>query len=90
MAIVALKPDGSIRLLSAILWELPALPRAACRGHWPDFDDWLPGKTREVRVERLDAAVAVCHRCPDLRVCELLPLAQGGGVGVMAGRMLAS
>lgn len=48
-------PEGSIRLLPAILWELPSLPAAACRDHWPDFDDRLPGETPQRRAQRLEA-----------------------------------
>lgn len=65
-------PDGVVRLLSLVLWELPALPGAACRGQWPDFDDRLPGETREQQQERLNAAVMVGQRIAfgdSLKVC---------------------
>lgn len=86
---MALDAEGSIRLLSAVLWELPALPRAACRDHWPDFDDRVPGETPEQRAQRLEAAVTVCRGCPELAVCQQLPMPRGWhGVGVQAGRVL--
>ncbi len=73
MAVVGLDPDGSIRLLSAILWELPSLPGAACRERPGLFDDQLVGETRDARQERLDAAVT-----------RLLRLSRAGGVRAAA------
>lgn len=83
-----LDPEGTVRLLSAILWELPSLSAAAWRERSGLFDDHCNGEPREQRTERLGAAVAVCRRCPELVVCERLPLPRGGGVGVVAGRVL--
>jgi hypothetical protein len=89
MAAVTLDPEATIRLLSAILWELPSLPAAACWDHWPDFDDRLPGETPERRTQRLESAVAVCRGCPKLAVCQRLPSPRGWhAVGVQAGQRL--
>lgn len=90
MAVVTLNPEGSIRLLSAILWELPALPLAACRDRPGEFDERHVGESRERQAQRLDVAVAVCRGCPELAVCEGLPLPRGGGAGVQAGRVLVA
>lgn len=88
---MALDPEGTTRLLSRILWELPSLPLAACRERPGLFDDRLPGETPEQRAERLEAAVTVCRRCPELTVCEQLPMPRGWhSVGVQAGRAVTS
>lgn len=88
---MTLNPEGSVRLLSAILWELPALPRAACRDRPGLFDERRDGETREQQGERLKDAVAVCRRCPELAVCEGLPLPRGWhSVAVQAGQVLTA
>lgn len=88
MATVGLNPDGTVRLLSVILAGTPSLPDAVCRARPGLFDDRHERETREQRRERLDAAAAVCWRCPELAVCAQLPPPRGGGVGVQARRVL--
>lgn len=61
--------DGALALLEAIIGDAPDLPgRAECRGHHALFD--LAREPRDARTRRhphpraLDAARAVCARCP--------------------------
>jgi hypothetical protein len=82
MAVVALRPNGVVRLLSTVLWELPSLPDAACPGPLAGLRRSASGGTREQQAERLDVVVTVCRRCPELAVRERLPLPQGGGASV--------
>jgi hypothetical protein len=70
MAVVGLDPDATVRPLGVILAGGVSMPDEACRDRWPDFDDRLPGETREQQAESLDATVTVCRRCPELAVCE--------------------
>ncbi|MGH3522204.1 MAG: hypothetical protein ACRDU4_05100 [Mycobacterium sp.] len=67
-------PDGTVRLLSAILTDSPRLPGAACRGRHAMFDPIRgnePGFQRREQVRRTEAArvcagCPVIHRCPDV------------------------
>lgn len=78
MRLVSLDPEGVVRLLSAILWELPSLPAAACRDRPGLFDARLPDETPVQRAQRLESAVAVCRGCSEMAVCEQLPLPPRG------------
>ncbi|MGH3838300.1 MAG: hypothetical protein ACRDSF_21780 [Pseudonocardiaceae bacterium] len=56
--------EGTARLLSAILTDLPKLDGAACQGRYELFDE-LPGRpSPDERRERLQAAATVCRACP--------------------------
>ncbi|MGH3896793.1 MAG: hypothetical protein ACRDTA_00785 [Pseudonocardiaceae bacterium] len=57
-------PDGTVRLIGAILRGTPSLPGAACIGRHELFDD-VAQEDPATRRERLDAA-AELSRSPDL------------------------
>ncbi len=67
-------PDGTVRLLIAILTGQPQLPGAACRGRHELFDPIRcidPQHYRQEQIRRTEAAriCAGCpmiHRCPDV------------------------
>jgi hypothetical protein len=60
--------EGSIRLLSVILWELPSMPLAACRGRHELFEE-VPYELAEPRAERLAAMEFLCGGCPERHRC---------------------
>jgi hypothetical protein len=67
----AQRDGGEIALLGLILRHRPSLPGALCRGQAPRFDrDALDGETEAERVDRLDAAKALCNRCPERAECQ--------------------
>ncbi len=63
-----LDPDGVVRLLSKVLWELPNLPGAACIGRSTLFED-VPSEDPATRAQRLAAAARLCRGCPQRTVC---------------------
>jgi hypothetical protein len=82
-------PDGTVRLLGAILTGVPALPAAACRRRAGLFDDRHDGEDVEQRQARLESAAAVCRGCPAQPACRsTLAPARWGGIGVQAGQVL--
>ncbi len=48
-------PDGTVRLVGAILCGTPSLPGAACRGRHELYDE-IPGQSREARAQRCELA----------------------------------
>ena len=60
--------DGTIRLLSVILWELPNLPGAACQGKHDLFED-LAREDPVLRAQRVAAAARLCRGCPQQSAC---------------------
>ncbi|MGH3802136.1 MAG: hypothetical protein ACRDTD_18775 [Pseudonocardiaceae bacterium] len=63
-------PDGVVRLLEAILFDLPRLPGAACRGRFDLFDE-VAREDPALRAER--AAAALCLGCPARPACPQSP-----------------
>lgn len=64
--------DGSIKLLSTILTNIPRLTGASCIGHHRLFDP-LPGNGNQaIRAQerhRVARAAACCAGCPAIRHC---------------------
>jgi hypothetical protein len=61
-------PNGTIKLLSKILWELPNLPGAACTGRHELYED--PARENPVlRTQRVATAARVCRSCPQRPAC---------------------
>lgn len=66
--------------------SVPRLPRAVCKGYGVDLFETghLPNEGQQARRERIDRAVALCHRCPELESCrswvESTPRAQFNGL----------
>lgn len=59
--------EGSIKLLSAILADLPRLDGAACIGHHDLYDEQPEGRSHQRRDEqraRGELAAAGCAGCP--------------------------
>ncbi|MGH3513391.1 MAG: hypothetical protein ACRDRB_14090 [Pseudonocardiaceae bacterium] len=58
-------PDGTVRLLAAILTDQPRLPGAACIGHHRTYDP-LPRDHQHQRQEQLrrTEAARICAGCP--------------------------
>ncbi|MGH3550781.1 MAG: hypothetical protein ACRDQU_22200 [Pseudonocardiaceae bacterium] len=65
-------PDGSIKLLSAILAGVQPLPGAACSGRHVLYDELHGGygrRHRDQERERLQRAAACCASCPARTQC---------------------
>jgi hypothetical protein len=57
-------PDGTVRLLSAILWELSSLPRGR-----PELYEDVAHEGPVVRHQRHQLAREVCGGCPERHRC---------------------
>ncbi|PZS23005.1 MAG: hypothetical protein DLM60_03360 [Pseudonocardiales bacterium] len=64
-------PDGTVRLLSAILADQPRLSGAACIGRHEMFDPIRNGDPRYQREEQLrrTEAARLCAGCPARQRC---------------------
>ncbi|MGH3538130.1 MAG: hypothetical protein ACRDQJ_07470 [Pseudonocardiaceae bacterium] len=71
-------PDGTVRLLTAILADSPRLPGAACRGRHRTYDP-LPRVHQHQRQERarLAEATRICATCPARAQCPTVTTGPG-------------
>ena len=61
-------PNGTIKLLGAILWRLPNLPGAACQGHHRLYED-VAHEDPTLRAQRVATAARLCRNCPQRAAC---------------------
>lgn len=88
------RPDSeaTVRLLSAALAGVPALPGARCRGRGHLFDGAAKGELAETAAARHQQALALCRTCPALASCATWLNHQAPRqrpIGVTAGQVIA-